>query len=101
MLARALFRSLWQRAVQLAYNDANEASRRITEKCGFTIEGRLRRFETASTPEMIAKGASEAPTTLMNSMIRDDLPGLAWLDGVRAGMEVLNWRGEPLTLSGQ
>lgn len=87
--------------VQLAYNEANEASRRIAEKCGFTIEGRLRRFETASTPEMIANGASEEPSTLMSSMIRDDLTGLAWLEEVRAGMEVLDWRGEPLTLSGE
>ena len=82
--------------VQILNNAGNEGSQRITEKCGFTREGTLRNFESAPSPEMVANGATEDPNPYISSILRSDLPRLAWLPETRASMEVLNWQGSPI-----
>jgi RimJ/RimL family protein N-acetyltransferase len=79
--------------IQCGYNEANERSRAVFDKCGFAREARLRFHEGTPTPAMRAAGARQAEHTVMGALFPDDVPRLSWYADVLARLEVRDWRG--------
>jgi RimJ/RimL family protein N-acetyltransferase len=80
--------------VRCSYNAANDASRRVQEKCGFKLEGRLRHFEDQGTREMRAAGFAVAEETVMTALTRADRAALPWYDALHRTLVVRDWLGE-------
>ncbi len=78
--------------VQLMYNAANHGSRRVAEKCGFQLEGRMQSFETAPTEAELAAGRTEARVTVMTALLRDQARALPWYAPLRERLEIFGWR---------
>jgi RimJ/RimL family protein N-acetyltransferase len=69
---------------QVSHDEANVASRRVVEKCGFVYEGTLRNIIAAVAPELRATGYAATGKNRLYALTPDDLPGLDWLRDVRA-----------------
>lgn len=85
--------------LQLLYLASNHGSRRIAEKCGFQIEGRMRCFQTAPTSEQRADGMSDERVTVITALLRDEARALPWYAPLRAALELYDWDGAPLELA--
>lgn len=80
---------------QVMHDEANDASRRVTEKCGFIHEGTMRNATAEVSPEVRAGGYAGTGRHRLYALTRGDLAGLGWLDQIRAHLTVYNALGEP------
>jgi RimJ/RimL family protein N-acetyltransferase len=80
--------------LQVMHDEANAASRRVVEKCGFVFEGTMRNVTLAPTPELVAGGLKVSGRTRMYALCPEDLASLAWLGGVRDSLEIEDALGE-------
>jgi RimJ/RimL family protein N-acetyltransferase len=71
---------------QVMHDEANVASRRVTEKTGFVFEGVMRHVTAEVVPEVRDGGYLGTHRHRMYALTRDDLAGLAWLPAVRASL---------------
>ena len=80
--------------LQVMHDEANAASRRVIEKCGFAFEGTMRNITVAPTPALVAGGLRVTGRTRMYALCPEDLASLPWLADVRAGLEVFDAFGD-------
>lgn len=80
--------------VQCGFRDGNIGSQRVFEKVGFRMEGKLTNFETAPTPEMLAKGYVMSRSNNLGGLLNTDIPNLSWYKDVLASLSVYDWLGE-------
>ncbi len=69
---------------QVSYDEANVASRRVVEKCGFPLEGVVRNLMGAVPAQAGAGGYRGTRRHRLHALVPDDLPRLDWLAEVRA-----------------
>jgi RimJ/RimL family protein N-acetyltransferase len=84
--------------VQVSHDEANAASRRVVEKCGFAFEGVIRNL-VAGVPETLPRdGYLGTRRHRQYGLTSDDLAtrgdALPWLNAVRAGLTVVDATGE-------
>lgn len=70
--------------LQVIHTEANGASRRVVEKCGFRYEATLRGLSGQVSDKVRAGGYLGEGPHRQYALLPDDLAGLAWLDHVRA-----------------
>jgi RimJ/RimL family protein N-acetyltransferase len=90
MLVALAFDHFGTDRLQVMHNEANAASRRVIEKCGFVYEGTMRNVTVAPTPELVAGGLRTTDKSLMYALCPDDLAALDWLADLRAGLSVVD-----------
>jgi RimJ/RimL family protein N-acetyltransferase len=79
--------------LQVQHDEANVASRRVVEKCGFAFEGTLRNVIAEPSPELVQKGYAITGRTRMYAICPEDLPSLPWLAEVRARLRITDGMG--------
>jgi RimJ/RimL family protein N-acetyltransferase len=79
---------------QVMHDEANRASQRVVEKCGFLFEGIVRNATSAPSPELLAGGYQGTGRHRSYSLLPEDLAALAWLPAVRAGLAVEDALGQ-------
>ena len=79
--------------LQCGHDTNNHASARVNDKCGFKIEGTLRKFETASTQEMKANGALASGDIVLRALCQEDLADLRWYEGATKRLTATDWLG--------
>jgi RimJ/RimL family protein N-acetyltransferase len=84
---------------QVMHDEANTASRRVVEKCGFTYEGTLKHYVFPPTEALRAGGFEGTALTRMYAIVRDDLDTLPWLAEVRAHTTVYDALGSAQQLT--
>lgn len=79
--------------VQVLHDEANVRSRRVVERCGFTLEGTVR--NVASEPGERARGQGYRATRreLLYAILPEDLARLPWVDAVRAHTTLVDAMG--------
>lgn len=90
------FDKLASTRVQVMCDEANTASRRVIEKCGFAFEGVLRNLMVPATPELAAAGYELTGRFPMYALFPDTFDALPWVEAVRAGMRYENLAGHPV-----
>ncbi len=80
---------------QVMHDEANVASRRVSEKVGFVFEGVMRRVTAEVTPEVRDGGYQGTGRHRMYALTRDDLDDLPWLPAVRASLAYDDALGAP------
>jgi RimJ/RimL family protein N-acetyltransferase len=84
--------------VQVMHDDANVASRRVIEKCGFRFEGTLRNVAARPEPALVAGGFRHSGLHRMYALVPEDRPSLAWYAPLLAALTVENLAGYPVAL---
>ncbi len=81
--------------VQCGFDTKNTASQRVNEKCGFKLEGVLREF-CPLPASLIGKSAGwdGSGDVAMTSLLKQDLPNLAWYKDTLSRLKVLNWHNQ-------
>lgn len=79
--------------LQVMHDEANAASRRVVEKCGFVYEGTLRNATAAVTPEVRAGGYAGTGLHRMYAITRDEYASLPWVGEVRSAMTYVDALG--------
>ena len=79
--------------VQVMCDEANVASRRVIEKCGFELEGVLRAVTAAPPPEIVAGGYAGTQRSPMYALVPSTFAASAWIGEVRASMAYVNLAG--------
>jgi RimJ/RimL family protein N-acetyltransferase len=82
--------------VQVSCDEANAASRRVIEKCGFELEGTLRNVTPAATPELVAGGFAGTQRSLLFALVPESFAKLSWVEETRASMTYVNLAGYEL-----
>jgi ribosomal-protein-serine acetyltransferase len=88
MLIALAFDRLGCDRLQVMHDEANAASRRVVEKCGFVHEGTLRNVVEEASPKLRADGYRGTELQRLYAIVPSDLPGLEWLPRIRAGTTV-------------
>lgn len=70
-------------------NRANEASRRVIEKCGFKFESAIRNYFNKPSEEMVRNGFHPERTYLQYALVSEDLEELPWYLHVKSHMSVV------------
>jgi RimJ/RimL family protein N-acetyltransferase len=79
---------------QVQHDQANPASGRVVEKCGFAFEGKIRNGAAVATPELIENGYAGTGHMRMYGMLPSDFSTLPWVDDIRGGLRVYNALGD-------
>jgi len=79
--------------VQVMCDEANVASRRVIEKCGFALEGVLRNVTPSITPDLVAGGYAATGRHPMYALFPDTFAALPWTEETRAQMRYVNLAG--------
>lgn len=79
--------------IQCAHDAKNTASARVGEKCGFRVEGRLRRFDREPTEEMRSNGWQGTGEIVLRGLCPEDIPDLPWYEEALNSLTVLDWLG--------
>jgi RimJ/RimL family protein N-acetyltransferase len=85
--------------VQVMHDEANVASRRVIEKCGFHFEAALRNFAARPAPEIVAGGFRHSAVHRMYSLVPEDRAALPWYAPLLSALTVDNLAGHPVPLS--
>ncbi len=83
--------------LQVMHDEANAASRRVIEKCGFVFEGTMRNVTVRPSAELVAGGYRASGRTLSYALCPEDLAGLPWLAEIRARLQLFDAFGERLS----
>jgi RimJ/RimL family protein N-acetyltransferase len=86
--------------VQVMHDDANPASRRVVEKCGFHWEGKLRNVIAAPSEAIVAGGYRGTSISHQYALVPEDRAGLDWYRPTLAALTVHNLAGHPISLVG-
>ena len=84
MLAVLAFDRFGCDRLQVSCDEANVASRRVIEKCGFAFEGVVRNFTLAVDDGVRASGYRGTGRHRLHALVPGDLPQLDWVARVRA-----------------
>lgn len=84
------FEHLKNQRLQCLVNEANQASLRVAQKCGFRLEGKLKYWEAQGTEEHRAQGFEVGVSGLMHGMTVDELQRLDWYSGAISETEILD-----------
>jgi RimJ/RimL family protein N-acetyltransferase len=98
MLAVVAFDAFACDRLQVMHDEANVASRRVVEKCGFAYEGTLRNAVAEVAPEIRAGGYAGTGRHRLYALAPEDLPRLEWLARTRAAItfhDALGRRASP------
>lgn len=90
------FDKLGATRVQVSCDEANTASRRVIDKCGFACEGVLRDIVAPATPEQRAAGYATTGRNPLFALFPDTFATLPWVEGLRAGIRYVNLADHPL-----
>jgi len=83
------FEHLKNQRLQCLVNEANQASLRVAQKCGFRLEGELKYWEAQGTKEHRDQGFEVGVSGLMHGMTVDELGSLVWYAEAVAETEIL------------
>lgn len=72
--------------LQVMHDEANAASRRVVEKCGFVYEGTLRNATAAVTPELYAGGYRGTGRHRLYGITPEEFATFDWVGAVRGAM---------------
>jgi RimJ/RimL family protein N-acetyltransferase len=87
--------------LQVMHDEANGASRRVIEKCGFRFEGLMRNMVARPPPELVAGGYRGTPVSRMYSLVPEDRAALAWYAPLRDALAVYNLAGHLVVRAAQ
>jgi RimJ/RimL family protein N-acetyltransferase len=79
--------------LQVMCDEANGASRRVIEKCGFSYEGTLRNITPPPPAELVARGYQATGLTRMHALFPDTFGGLPWVTELRRRLTYFNLLG--------
>lgn len=82
--------------VQVMSDEANAASRRVIEKCGFALEGRLRNMIPAAAPELVLGGYRSSGFQVLFALFPDTFPEQPWVAELRSRMTYVNLAGHEI-----
>lgn len=74
--------------LQVMHDEANVASQRVVEKCGFVYEGTMRNATSAVMPELRAGGYLGTGRHRLYGITPEEFAGFGWVDEVRAAVTV-------------
>jgi ribosomal-protein-serine acetyltransferase len=74
--------------LQVTHDEANVASGRVVERCGFAFEGVVRNGVAAVPDELRATGYRGTARHRLYALLPEDLPRLDWIASVRAGTTI-------------
>jgi RimJ/RimL family protein N-acetyltransferase len=74
--------------LQVSHDEANVASGRVVDKCGFTFEGLVSNILAAVPDDLKAGGYRGTRRHRLYALLPQDLPRLDWIAGVRAAMTI-------------
>jgi RimJ/RimL family protein N-acetyltransferase len=74
--------------LQILHDEANGASGRVIAKCGFVLEGVVRRAIEQGSMQMLTAGYRGTERQRLYSLVPDDLPSLPWLPAIRSALVV-------------
>jgi RimJ/RimL family protein N-acetyltransferase len=84
--------------VQVSHDEANDASRRVAEKCGFVYEGMARNIVSEVTDAMRRDGYRGTRRHRLYGLTSEDVAAggdaLGWLPAIRGGMTVVDELGQ-------
>ncbi len=72
--------------LQVMHDEANVASQRVVEKCGFVYEGTMRNATAAVTPEVRAGGYLGTGRHRLYGITPEEFSALGWVGEVRAAV---------------
>ncbi len=79
--------------LQVMHDEANVASQRVVEKCGFVYEGTMRNATAAVTPELRAGGYLGTAKHRLYGITPEDFARFGWVGEVRAAMTYVDALG--------
>lgn len=82
--------------LQVMHDEANAASRRVIEKCGFTFEAKLRNYAVAPTEEQAQAGLRSSNAHLMWAHFEDTLAAQPWVEELRRSMRYVDIAGRAI-----
>jgi ribosomal-protein-alanine N-acetyltransferase len=82
--------------LQVSHDEANVASRRVIEKCGFGREGVFRNLTAAPSEELVAGGLRWSGSHPMYALFRDTFEAQPWVADLRARLRYQNILGAPV-----
>jgi RimJ/RimL family protein N-acetyltransferase len=88
ILIALAFDHLGSDRVQVMHDEANTASQRVIEKCGFTFEGVQRNVTGAVSAALVADGYRGTGRHRTYALTPEDLPSLGWLPALRAALTI-------------
>lgn len=83
--------------VQILVDEANVASSRVVEKCGFIEEGRLTHVTTQPASELRVAGYRPSARCILSALWPESYGQLAWPPKLRRHLEVKNLLGHRVT----
>lgn len=87
------FDKLGSERVQVMCDEANLASRRVIEKCGFLFEGTMANVVQSVAPEIVQNGYVGTSRNVMFSLLPQQLEELPWVAPLRAKLRYQNLAG--------
>jgi RimJ/RimL family protein N-acetyltransferase len=78
---------------QVSHDEANAASRRVVEKCGFSYEGTVRRLTAEVSEEIRQAGYRGTYRQRTYAIVQDDLQQLPWLGEIRSHLTLFDALG--------
>lgn len=79
--------------VQVLHDEANVRSRRVIERCGFTLEGAVRNVSAEPGERARGQGYRGTRRELLYAILPEDLARLPWVDEVRAHTTLVDAMG--------
>jgi RimJ/RimL family protein N-acetyltransferase len=76
--------------LQVLHDEANARSRRVVERCGFTLEGVVRNVIARPGEDFRRQGYCGTSRELLYAITPEDLPRLAWVEAVRANTTLVD-----------
>jgi RimJ/RimL family protein N-acetyltransferase len=79
--------------VQVLHDEANFRSRRVVERCGFTLEGTVRNVVADPGERVRRQGYRGTHRERLYAMLPEDLPRLPWVSAIRAHTTLVDAMG--------
>lgn len=81
--------------LQVIHDEENAGSRRVVEKCGFALEGRLKAYAAAPSEELLRGGFRHSGAHLMWGLFEDTFARQPWVGELRETMRYVDISGRP------
>lgn len=82
--------------LQVSHDEANVASRRVVEKCGFEREGILRNHTAKPSPDLVEGGFRWTGRHPFYALFPDTFEAQPWVNDLRSRLRYFNIAGHPV-----
>lgn len=98
ILASVVFECMECDRLEIFCHEANTASRRVAEKCGFALEARLRDYNHVPSAKLVSGGYTQCRSALQFVLFPTDARAMPWYDDILRNTIVSSLRGETIKL---